>query len=230
MKRFLFGTVAAIVTAVSANAADLPDYEAPAAPVVAPYDWTGFYLGLQAGYGWSQADTTFTGPAPPPIGISPDGDGFVGGAHAGYLQQFDSFVLGVEADIEYSDINGFDRSLAPSGSGKADIDWMGSLRLRAGYAWDRALLYATGGLAYASVDGSGGPAAGPLQGFSDDVWGWTLGAGVDYAFTDTVSIRAEYRYTDFDDASSNLGPLYPTVNASTDIDVHALRLGVSYHF
>lgn len=202
---------------------------APAAPSAAYYDWTGFYLGLQAGYGWSKADTSFAPPGAP--SFSPDGDGFVGGAHAGYLQQFDSFVLGIEADIEFSDISGSDSSLVgPTAGGKADINWMGSLRLRAGYAWDRALLYATGGLAYADFDGSGGPAGGPLQSFSDDLWGWTLGAGLDYAFTDAVSLRAEYRYTDFGDASGSLAPLYPAISSSTDLDVHAVRVGVSYHF
>lgn len=227
MKNLLFASAAAICVANLAYAADLPVYEAPAAPVVAPYDWTGFYLGLQGGYGWAQSDTTVTGPGGP-FGLSPDGNGFVGGAHAGYLFQFDSFVLGAEGDIEYSGIDGSDSSVVIFGDG--DINWMASLRLRAGYAWDRVLLYATGGLAYADIDGGGGPIAGLRQGYSDDAWGWTLGAGADYAFTDKWSARLEYRYTAFDDVGSNLAPLYPAFNTSTDIDLHAVRVGVSYHF
>ena len=228
MKNLLFASVATVCLANAAYAADLPVYEAPVAAVVAPYDWSGFYLGLQGGYAWGSADTDVRTGGVLFSSIDPDGDGFVGGAHAGYLYQFDSFVIGAEADIEYSGIDGSDRNATIFGDG--EINWMASLRLRAGYAWDRVLLYATGGLAYADVDGGGGPIASPRQGYSDDAWGWTLGAGADYAFTDNWSARLEYRYTAFDDVGSGLAPLYPGFNASTDIDLHAVRVGVSYHF
>lgn len=227
MKRMLLAGAAAVCLFNAAFAADLPVVE-EVVEVVAPYDWTGFYLGLQAGYGWSQVDTSFSNGVP---NLSPDGNGFVGGAHAGYLWQWDSFVAGPEVDIEYSDVSGSDRSFAGGTSASnADINWMASLRLRAGFAWDRALIYATGGLAYADFDGSGGPAGGPLQSFSDDTWGWTLGAGVDYAIAEHWSARLEYRYTDFDDVGSGLAPLYPAVRVSDDINLHAVRLGVSYNF
>ena len=228
MKKLVTALVAVLGIGGIAAAADLPDEPVLPPPAPERFDWTGFYIGLQAGYGWSQVDTRFDNGAP---SVSPDGDGFLGGAHVGYLYQWDSFVLGAEADIEFSDINGSDSSLAgATAASRSDINWMASLRLRAGFAWDRVLVYATGGLAYADFDGSGGPAGGPLQSYSDEVWGWTLGGGLDYGITENWRMRAEYRYTDFEDASGGLAPLYAGVTASTDVDLHAVRLGVSYRF
>src|SRR5437868_9126612 len=151
MRKVLLAGAAMLFTISAAQAADI------VAPEV--YDWTGPYLGLQAGYAWGEPDlsasqTEITEVLRAAIINGRDGsidlDGFVGGAHAGYNWQSDSLVLGLEGDIEFADLKG-DTDVRfldgdPAGKDEEKIDWLGSLRLRAGFAADRALFYATGGL------------------------------------------------------------------------------------
>ena len=123
-------------------------------------------------------------------GLSPDG--WLLGGFAGYNYQFGSgLVLGAEADIEWTDLN-HDGSAAGIDF-SADMRWDGSIRSRIGYAFDRALIYGTSGLAVGGFHGELDP--GPDN--SNTEWGWTIGAGLDYAFTDRIFGRAEYRFTDF---------------------------------
>ena len=214
-KNILGASVAAIVlaTAGSAFAADLPavaPYQA-----VAPagyYDWTGFYVGLQAGYAF--ADSDFGG----------DLDGFVGGVHAGYNYQINNWVLGIEADVDYSaaDASGTVAGVAYD----VDLEWLGSVRGRVGYAFDRVLVYATGGVAFGGIDASA-TAAGVTTSDDNTHVGWTVGAGVEVAITNNVTARAEYRYTDLGDKNYNFGGAVANLDAQ---DLHAVRVGVSYKF
>jgi outer membrane immunogenic protein len=230
MKKFLLAGVAAIALASGAQAADLGvPRGAVAAAVVAPvFSWTGFYVGGQIGYGWLNGSSTFSNGAPTlPVRSS----GVFGGVHVGYNYQINNFVLGAEADIEYSGIRGTRTDLTGGTSaGIFDSRWQGSLRARAGVAADRALFYVTGGLAFADFRLAGGPAAGPLQGYTSTRAGWTLGAGVEYAFTPNWTARVEYRYANYGSVSADLGPLYPGVVQRTSLHTHAVRLGVSYLF
>ncbi|MBK1865098.1 outer membrane protein [Aestuariivirga sp. YIM B02566] len=239
LKKLLLASAASVLMMGAAQAADV---EAP--PAV--YDWTGGYIGIQGGYAWGKTDAeTDIDPEFTAIDSLDVDDfkanGFLGGAHVGYLLQSDSFVYGVEADIEYADLNDevdivFDGG-GDGGTGEKDIDWLGSLRLRAGIAADRALFYATGGLAVGGVSLETDLSEDALDaGLTNDdydktKWGWTLGAGVEYAVTDALSARIEYRYTDLGksdvrvETEDGFG-----VDGETDNDFHAVRAGLSWHF
>lgn len=217
---------------------------AEAADIVAPevYDWTGPYIGLQGGYAWGENDVSATQAESTEVLLRAavangrdgdmDLDGFVGGLHAGYNWQSDALVLGIEGDIEFADMNG-DTDVVDDGGVKIgeveqEIDWLGSLRLRAGFAADRALFYATGGLAVGGVeitleDGDGDEFASN----SETNWGWTLGGGVEYAFTDDLSARIEYRYTDLGNIDADNGD---GDGGKADTAFHAVRAGLSWHF
>jgi outer membrane immunogenic protein len=171
--------MALATTAVSA--ADLPAREAPPAPIFTPvpvFTWTGFYAGVNAGWGWRDNDreTVVLGGVVPGTLLFPDnGDGgFTGGGQIGYNYQIGSFVIGVETDIQWADTDqGENVTFIPAGvpgtfvPGVFDNDlsvWFGTVRARAGVAIDRVLIYATGGLAY-----------------TDDSTGWVAGGGVEWA-------------------------------------------------
>jgi outer membrane immunogenic protein len=201
----------------SAQAADMP-LKAPV--VVAPFTWTGVYLGINAGYGTGQSSGNFycTNPAgvvqgpecnaPMPAGLSPAG-GFVGG-QVGANYQTGMFVWGVESDIQVSHIN--DSTGAHNVScciGLAStpgtltlsnsLDWFGTVRGRLGIAfWDRALVYGTGGLMYGEeVSNSLFTRVGTYQAYSSDMHsGWVAGGGIEYAFTNRLSAKVEGLYYD----------------------------------
>ncbi len=247
MKKPLLAAAALLATLSAAQAADIIE---PAA-----YDWTGPYVGLQAGYGWGENDVIVEGGAEPTITIQSEGvaafsdpvefhplkdgsidmDGFVGGLHAGYNWQSDSLVLGVEGDIEFADIDGdtdiihVDNDNEDEGDASQEIDWLGSLRLRAGFAFDRALLYATGGLAVGGVKVEASLAEASDASNKDTEWGWTVGGGLEYALTDDVSARIEYRYTDLGDTDLDMDN-FAISQLEFENTFHAVRAGVSWHF
>ncbi len=219
-RKTVFGASAAallLATAGSAFAADLPyvaPYQAEAAAPAGYYDWTGFYVGAQAGYTW----------ADPSVG--PNVDGFLGGVHAGYNHQMNNWVLGVEGDIEYSAADG--SSVSPAGDRfKSELEWMGSVRARVGYAMDRTLVYATGGVAFGKVDAASTVGAVTATDSNTHV-GWTAGAGLEYAVTQNITTRAEYRYTDLGDKTYDFGAAGGA--GKIGVDSHAVRVGASYKF
>lgn len=174
----LFALVAvALPFAIPAMAADLV-YEQPAPPADlqtnATYDWSGFYLGAQGGYSWNTA--TF-------LGSDRALDSGSAGGHAGYNFQHGNVVYGIENDFNYN---------FGSGSDETKVEWNASGRARVGYAWDRTLFFATGGVAAA-----GGKVDIPGIGKDDILIGWTAGGGVERAVTDNILVRGEYRYSDF---------------------------------
>ena len=207
----LAGTAAIALTASAVSAADLPSRAPP--PFVAPvplFTWTGFYLGVNAGYGWHDSnDNTIFVPqgtfvtAPLASGAlsfgNNSGDGFVGGGQIGYNYQFGQFVIGAEADIQWADLGGgtgtafvplgFPPTFVPAGAA-GGIEWFGTVRARLGFAIDRALIYATGGFAYAGND-EGNGFNGFINDNDDTHTGWTVGGGVEYAFTDNLTAGIE---------------------------------------
>ena len=221
MKKLLLASVCAATMVLSMStgvqAADMDS--------ISPYDWSGVYIGGQIGYAFGNADHTFSN-ATPSDNSKPDG--VLGGVHAGYLFQQDMIVFGIEADLEGTGVKGtFQNATGGTSSGSTDIDLQGSVRARLGYAMDRVLPYITGGIAIADVDYRGGPVGGPCCGYSKTAVGWTIGSGVQYAFTDMISGRIEYRYTDFGKKSGGLSPTFPTVTMPVDLETHAIRVGIS---
>lgn len=173
MKKILLASIAFVGFASAVSAADLPSRTAaPPAPVVAAppiFTWSGFYAGVNAGYGWNTGDDVIING----VRFSNNDGGFVGGGQLGYNYQIGSFVIGAEGDLQWADLgnNAFSNN----------NDWFGTVRGRAGVAFDRALVYGTGGFAFA--DGGNG---------------WTAGGGVEYAFTNNLSAKVEGLYVNVD--------------------------------
>jgi outer membrane immunogenic protein len=199
--------VAAMMLGVSSAAACAADMIPPPA-----YDWTGLYAGVNLGYGFAGSDEIGMN------GVANLGkleiNGVLGGVQLGYNQQMNNIVFGVETDIQGSGMND-----EVSGLAKDNLDWFGTLRGRVGFAADRALFYTTGGLAY-----GGGTYKDLFNGVSDsyDRAGWTLGAGVEYAVSDNMTIRAEYMY-------ANFGKFHVGGTEATP-DFNAVRVGVNFKF
>jgi len=207
MKKILLASVALFGFAGAASAADLPVRSAPPAPVIAAvpvFTWTGFYVGVNAGYGWNSDDDITIGG----VRYSLDDDGgFVGGAQAGYNYQIGSFVVGLEGDIQYADLGGNDIILSDGTVVDFnDSDWFGTIRARAGVAFDRALIYATGGFA-----------------FADGATGWTVGGGLEYAFTDNLSAKVEGLYVNLDRDDNFFG-------INDDAEFGVVRAGLNFRF
>src|SRR3712207_3058823 len=167
MKKILLASVALFGFAGAATAADLPVRSAPPAPIVAAapiFTWTGFYVGVNAGYGWSDDDFDAVD-----FADDEDDGGFLGGAQVGYNYQIGSFVVGLEGDIQYAEFGR--EGVFNFGDEDGDIlegelessGWFGTVRGGAGGAVGEALIYATGGFA-----------------FADDATGWTAGGGLEY--------------------------------------------------
>lgn len=260
MKSIWFGTVAAaaLLGMSAAGAADLgarPYTKAPA--YVAPiYNWTGFYVGVNAGYGFSDRnDITTEGQVPanaatvaaglrnPLVSISRDG--FVGGGQFGYNWQVSpNWVFGLETDIQYVDGR---RTLATFGTSglsntfRAGLDYLGTVRGRLGYTWGATMLYATGGLAYGGVNNgaSFNNAAGALAFFGEDRstrTGYTVGGGIEHMFAPSWTVKAEYLYYDLGSSTVGVNLVAPGLGVGTGYnttfrnDGHLVRAGLNYKF
>ena len=308
MKKMLLSSVALLGMTFAASAADLPRRMAPP-PVFAPvpvFTWTGFYVGVNAGYGWGNDDDDLFGGfggfgnnnLSVPIGVGQFGpvvplagttfasglggfggngnrDGFVGGAQVGFNYQFtpgSGLVVGVEADIQWADFgggnnngffgNGFGTAvpvgpfpavaglgIAPNfglspgnvaffnnggfGRNNRDSDWFATVRGRVGWAFDRVLVYATGGVVFTDDGGNknfgfgitnGSQVGAPFYvspaaalagasvnngggGFfgrnSNNDVGWVLGGGVEWAFTNNLTFKVEGLWVGFDNNNNN---------------------------
>lgn len=234
MKSFAL-TLAGLLAATSlASAADLPVRKSVEfAPVAPAFAWTGFYIGAQAGYMWGRDRTTeyltatgaYTG-----FAWKYNLDSGFGGLHAGYNRQFGMLVAGVEIDADrLIDAKGGFRD--PGGIGRASRTWNFSARGRLGVAFDRVLVYATGGYAatrakYHYVN----PALGIGEGFAKTFSGYTLGAGVEYAIANNLTARLEYRYSDYGKASYVARSAFLGLTGTQQPRDHSARLGVSYKF
>jgi outer membrane immunogenic protein len=226
LKILLAASALALLAAGGARAADVV-IEEPVPEVVPVFTWTGFYLGIQGGYVWTDFDGALD------VGVDGDFDSLDGGlfgAYVGYNYQFDSFVVGVEGDFNgvWNDDDFLVTGVpgVPDFTVSPDTSWLASIRGRAGFAWDRALIFATAGVAWtqANADVTFVP-GGPTFEFEETFTGWTVGGGVEYAFTDNWVGRAEYRYYGFDDEDFGPGPL-----SDVDFDTQTVTVGVAYKF
>jgi outer membrane immunogenic protein len=216
MKTALLAAFIALTTS-TAFAADVV-YEAPAAPIVeAPilFTWSGPYIGIQGGAGWATLTDSFGASS---VDHSLDG-GLVGG-FVGFQHQFPSnLVLGIEGDLDY---NWNDKDVEIFGlSGEFGTELAGSVRARAGYAVDRSLFYVTGG--WATTRGYSEASDGVDTFKAKETFnGWTVGAGIEHAFTDNLFGRAEYRYSDYGSKDTDFGKV--------EIDQHAVKVGLGVKF
>lgn len=254
MRRFALALVASVALIGSAAAADMPVKMPVKAPIIIPmYNWTGFYVGLNAGGSWGrQENDLVTVPGGAVLFANTDHlNGFIGGGQIGYNWQTGHWVFGVEADFQGSGQKA-DGSFVLAGGGANCInlcpagltttytdklDWFGTVRGRVGYAMGATgnwLPYVTGGWAYGHGAISGTTVSGAVVtpfSASQDYNGWTLGGGVEWAFADHWSVKGEYLYIDFGN-----GPTVP-VNAAGTLAIvsgrmsdNIARLGINYKF
>jgi outer membrane immunogenic protein len=225
MRRLLLASVSAVALAgfaTAASAADMgrPVYKAAPAPMAEVYNWTGLYIGAHGGYGWGDVG-----------GLDVDG-GFIGGQIGFNWQAPGSpFVFGVEFDSAWANLEG--SAVIPGVVGAAsEIDYQGSLRGRLGYSFGPAMIYATGGLAWMhnNVAIAAVVAPGFAVGASDDNthFGWTIGAGLEYAFAPNWSAKVEYLYADYG-AETYFAPV---AGGGLDLDAqtHTVKVGLNYRF
>lgn len=213
MKKFsIAASLGAALLATSALAADLPRKTAPVAPAysrVPTFTWTGFYAGVNAGYGFGG----FTGRG---SGIFKEPSGFIGGGQIGYNHQINQMVIGVEADLQYSNISGKNAA----GASKGSIPYFGTVRARAGIAMDRLMPYVTAGYAYGGSELTVG-AVGTTKTMHH---GYVLGGGIEYAFTNNITAKLEGLYMDLGEKSVLAGTR--KIGAEAGI----VRAGVNYKF
>jgi outer membrane immunogenic protein len=204
--------------------------DAVGAEPISAVNWSGAYIGGVAGYGWGSEtyDYSFFGPS---SSVDFDANGFVGGLTAGYNWQHDRFVIGAEADVSFANIKGdvlvADPPCLIEGCA-AKVSWFGTGRARLGYAFENFLPYVTGGFAVGRVKGSADLGACGFVGncsFSDTRWGWSAGAGIEWAMNQHLSFKAEYLHVD-------LGkPDFNAATVTTDaINFDTVRVGINYHF
>jgi outer membrane immunogenic protein len=250
MKKLLLASVGIAVLAMSAttNAADLsrpaPIYKA-AAPVEPIFNWTGFYIGAHVGYGWANKDwdQTFSS-----LGLALDRSvtptkpqSFLGGGQVGVNWQTGQFVLGLEADGSWTDASncGAPHAVFISYNGCNQINWYATGTARVGFAMDRALFYVKGGAAFVDEEQNitfTNPAGVRVvtDTPSEVRFGWTVGAGIEYALAPNWSVKAEYNFMDF--GSQNYTFNYNAFPAGLverwDISqqVHIAKFGVNYRF
>ena len=217
MKKLLLAGVALIALgSVSASAADIqrrqvmpakaPVYMAP------PYNWTGFYVGINGGGAWGSSDFS----APFPTGAFDLSGALVGGT-VGYNWQMGQFVFGVEGDIDWSNVRG---STACGGTScETKNDWLATARGRLGYAFDRFLPYVTGGAAFGNIK-TNIPGVGST---SDTNVGWTVGGGIEAAVAGPWTAKVEYLYVDLGRGGSILG-------SDAKFNANVVRAGLNYRF
>lgn len=201
-----------LVFAGSASAAD---------PVVdLPYDWTGAYAGLDIGWSWLDPNPDTAG-----NDVQANSDGVSGGLYLGYNWQVNQIVFGLEADGQLTDLEATTPCGNPTYTCNAGSDWNASIRARLGFAADRFLVYGTGGYAVADYNGYTDDNLGAR--FSDSVTlqGWTIGGGLEYAWTDNVLVRVEYRHSEFGGETMDYDNPYPV-----DPVLDQVMLGVALKF
>jgi outer membrane immunogenic protein len=229
MKRAL--QVAVVLTgaglASAASAADLPT-KAPRVYAPAAYDWTGFYVGANAGWGWTNGSgtITFTSGSGPVTG---NGNGFVGGAQAGYNWQSGAIVLGLEADAQLTANSGsFNGSAGGvSFTSTAKVPWFSTVRARLGYAFDRWMVYGTGGGAFGQGKSDGTLSTTGAFSSTKNFETWTAGGGVEFALREDWTAKVEYLYI----ATPDHVPVPPgTSDISGNINTQIARVGLNYRF
>ncbi|MCX8253389.1 Porin [Beijerinckiaceae bacterium RH CH11] len=240
IKKILLSTVTLGALAGTAFAADLPSRRAPPVyipPPIPVFTWTGLYVGGQVGYEFGKSNAFAS--AGNRVGLSAanvNANGVIGGAHVGYNFSTQSLgfgnfgglgagglVLGVEGDVDGSNYKSNYLLGAVSDATRQDIQ--GSVRGRLGVAFDRFMVYGTGGAAFGDLKNN--YTFGALNSsLSHTRVGWTAGGGVEYAISNNWSLRAEYRYTDFGTFNDQIG----AVNVRHHETDNRVQGGFSYKF
>jgi outer membrane immunogenic protein len=221
----------------TARGADLPGRYDPVQPAPVNssfYDWSGPYVGAHIGFGWGQA--TFSDPVlTPGRSLRNDMSGAIGGGQFGYNYHYGSLVFGFEFDISGAGISGDTTDVAPFAGDRyhTDITVIGALTARLGYAWANNLFYVKGGGAGADTRYQYTPIS-----FGDNTvtqaqttrWGWIVGVGWEYGFTQNWTAKLEYNYIDFGKEVDSLVPLTSGFDATIDHQIHLIKFGANFRW
>jgi outer membrane immunogenic protein len=226
MKRFIPLACAGLLAAAVATPSFAADIVRPSlkAPVfVAPFSWSGFYVGINGGYGWGTSTWTSTGTSD---SVKPKG-GLVGGT-LGYNLQTGNWVWGIEGDLDWAGIDGTNigTGICAVGPGcETKNSYLGTIRGRVGYAFDRWLPYFTGGGAFADVRMTPGTGTGSQ---TNNQMGWTLGGGVEWAFMGAWSAKLEYLYVDLGNSTCDAATC--VISTTVNEKLNVVRAGINYRF
>jgi outer membrane immunogenic protein len=240
MKKVFLSTVALIAFAAPAAAADLaarPYTKAPPAPVAAVYDWTGFYIGANGGWGTSRKCWDFIDPVLGPFAEGcHDADGGTVGGQIGYRWQAGTWVFGLEGQGNWADFQGSNVSLLfPAARNESRIDAFGLITGQVGYAANNVLFYVKGGAAvtadrYRVFDVPTGVLAASTG--DDTRWGAVVGAGIEFGFAPNWSVGVEYNHLFMEDRDHTFvtpaGVFVGTDRISQDVDIVTAR--INYRF
>jgi outer membrane immunogenic protein len=228
MRKGLLTGACALALVAPAYAADLPVKAPPAPPMVPAFSWTGFYVGANIGGAFTRDSVTdnLTGAS-----LSTDNSGFIGGGQVGFNYQVDSWVFGVEWDIDGTTLNKTGPGVV-TGIGtlqaSTNTDWVSTLTGRIGYAADRWLIYAKGGGAWVQDSATlANLTTGASVSASQVSSGWTVGGGVEWAFAPQWSAKLEYDFVRIDNFNFNT---FAGDSLTFNRDINMVKAGVNYRF
>jgi outer membrane immunogenic protein len=217
-------------------AADMPVPQAAPVPPPTYYpvaygNWSGIYLGVNGGYAFGQSNWTNAGASTGNFSTN----GFLVGGTLGANYQTGPYLVGFEGDIDWSSLRGNSSVAACVGLGapagttcQTNSDWLGTARARVGYAFDRLLIFGTGGAAFGNMRAVLNP---PGTSFSiPPQLGWTVGAGVEYAFTEAISAKVDYLFVNLGTAACPTAIGCGIPSASFSLSENLVRAGVNYRF
>ena len=239
MKKVFLSTVALIAFAAPAAAADLaarPYTKAPPPAIAAVYDWSGFYIGANGGWGSSRKCWDFLPVAGGSLAEGcHDATGGTAGGQIGYRWQASTWVFGLEAQGNWADFRGSNVSLIdPTLRNDSRIDAFGLFTGQVGYAVNNVLLYVKGGAAVTANSYRINTVGGALAGVTGDDtrWGGTIGAGLEYAFAPNWSVGVEYNHLFMQDRTYNFttpgGLAFGTDRIRQDVDLVTARLNYKF--
>ena len=237
---FVLASATALISA-SASAADLrrPIAQAPGVAAAPYFNWTGCHIGVQGGYAWGRSrHINQVGGVTTDITDRYDLSGGLVGPTLGCNIQTGAFVFGVEGDWSWSWKEGGGNGIPPfdtNAISQTRENWLATIRGRVGWAWDRWMLYATGGLAIADVEASVIP--NPASGLatiaeSKTRTGWTVGGGLEWAFAPNWSAKLEYLHVALQNEGYFLTPPAGFANRAGGVPLHndIIRAGINYRF
>ena len=212
------------------TSASVPAWEPATINYTNPAIWSGAYAGISAGYGWGHSEQLYDRAGNHGL-ASTNPTGVVGAVTLGYNYQLSNsgIVLGMEGDIGLMDLNADDKAIFDGHVMKTTFGpWWATVRGRAGYAFDRTLVYGSGGAAFMGVDEiSIGNTPGETAINRDTRSGWVVGGGIEHAFAPNMSAKVEYLHMDFG--------RYEGLSANNeqfhfDNTADLVRAGVNYKF
>jgi outer membrane immunogenic protein len=245
MMKFLLGTtITTVMLLGAAQAADLkaPAYKAP--PQAAYYNWSGFYIGLNAGYSWGSSDADYVLNGVPITSFGLEPKGFIGGGQIGYRWQSGAFVFGLEADAAWRNADDSATFAFANGRDFTDIStehkWLATVRPILGVANNNWLFYATGGVAFGGVEHSvterRPDTLGAIRTYGEDDTrtGWTVGGGIKTGFGQWT-FGVEYLFVDLGSRTvsapaQTIVILFPPSQVSFDDTSHIVRAKLDFRF